>query len=56
MSKKSNVITKQDSNKALVINRLKAAGITIHNGKKTPKNGRYSAVVGSLEEERVLKI
>jgi hypothetical protein len=39
-----------------VMDRLQRAGIKALPGKKTPKDGTYSGVVGSERKERVLNV
>lgn len=39
-----------------VISRLQSAGIKVLPGQKSPKNGKYSGIVGSERKERVLNV
>ncbi|GEL77031.1 hypothetical protein [Tenuibacillus multivorans] len=41
---------------AEVIERLREKGINVQQGKKSPRNGRYSGIVGNDRKRRVLKI
>ncbi|MFD2044658.1 hypothetical protein ACFSTA_08120 [Ornithinibacillus salinisoli] len=44
------------SDRTEVMGRLQSAGMKVLQGKKSPKNGRYSGIIGSKREERVLNI
>lgn len=39
-----------------IIDRLRRAGIQVNKGKKVPKDGRYSGIVGNTREIRILEI
>ncbi len=39
-----------------ILERLRAAGVEIHERIPKPRNGRYSAIVGGLQKAIVLKI
>ncbi|WP_102027734.1 hypothetical protein [Salirhabdus sp. Marseille-P4669] len=48
--------TDKNSHKKEIIEKLQKAGIEIREGKPSPKNGRYSAIVGHLQNEIILNI
>jgi hypothetical protein len=47
---------KQQSKQTEIMSRLQNAGIKVLPGKKSPKNGKYSGIVGSERKERVLNV
>lgn len=47
---------KQQSKQNEVMNRLQSAGIKVIPGKKSPKDGKYSGIVGNERKERVLNV
>ncbi|MBM7602782.1 hypothetical protein JOC75_000752 [Metabacillus crassostreae] len=47
---------KHESKQTEVMSRLQSAGIKVLPGKKSPKNGKYSGIVGSERKKRVLNV
>jgi len=47
---------KHQSKQTDVMSRLQSAGIKVLPGKKSPKNGVYSGIVGNERKKRVLNV
>jgi hypothetical protein len=48
--------TNKQAQKSLITSRLTEAGIKVHAGKKVPKKGEYSGIIGKSKKILELKI